>query len=75
MIKGNFKIRLLYLYPNLVTSELIDFIAQNDKVMPYFDIPLQHSEDEMLKSMNRRGDKTMIVNLLNEIKTKIPMLF
>ena len=72
MIEGNFKIRLLYLYPNLVTSELIDFIAHNDKVMPYFDIPLQHSEDEMLKSMNRRGDKAMIVDLLNEIKTKIP---
>lgn len=71
-IEGNFKIRLLYLYPNLVTSELIDFIANTPKVMPYFDIPLQHSEDEMLKSMNRRGDKALILKLINEIKTKIP---
>lgn len=71
-IPGNFKIRLLYLYPNLVTSELIDFIANTPKVMPYFDIPLQHSEDEMLKSMNRKGDKALILSIINEIKTKIP---
>ena len=71
-IEGNFRIRLLYLYPNLVTTELIDFIANTPKVMPYFDIPLQHSEDEMLKSMNRRGDKALILSIINEIKTKIP---
>lgn len=71
-IEGNFKIRLLYLYPNLVTDELIDFIANNDKVMPYFDIPLQHSEDKMLISMNRRGNKEFIINLINKIRDKIP---
>ena len=71
-IPGNFKIRLLYLYPNLVSDELIDFIASNDKVYPYFDIPLQHSETKMLKSMNRRGDKEFITNLLTKIKNKIP---
>ena len=71
-LEGNFKVRLLYLYPSLVSDELIDFIAASDKVYPYFDIPLQHSETKILKSMNRRGDKEFIVNLLNKIRTKIP---
>lgn len=71
-IDGNFKIRLLYLYPELVSDELINFIAENEKVYPYFDIPLQHSETKILKSMNRRGDKEFITNLINKIRHKIP---
>ena len=71
-IEGDFKIRLLYLYPNLVSDSLIDFIANNDKVYPYFDIPLQHSETKILKSMNRRGDKEFIVDLIKRIRAKIP---
>ena len=71
-IPGDFKIRLLYLYPELVTDKLIDFIANNDKVMPYFDIPLQHSEDKMLKLMNRRGNKEFITKLLEKIRARIP---
>lgn len=71
-IEGNFKIRLLYLYPNLVSDELIEFIKNNDKVMPYFDIPLQHSENKMLTLMNRRGDKEFIINLIKKIRKEIP---
>ena len=71
-IEGNFVIRLLYLYPSLVSNELIDYIASSAKVLPYFDIPLQHSETKMLKSMNRRGDKDFIISLLNKIRNKIP---
>lgn len=71
-INGDFKIRLLYLYPELVTDKLISFIANNAKVMPYFDIPLQHSEDKMLKSMNRRGDKKFIKELIGKIRKNIP---
>ena len=48
-IPGDFKIRLLYLYPDIVTDELINFIKENDKVMNYFDIPIQHSEDLILE--------------------------
>ena len=71
-IDGDFKIRLLYLYPEIVTDELIEFIKTNDKVMKYFDIPIQHSEDKVLKAMLRRGDKELIVNLLKKIKKEIP---
>ena len=71
-IEGDFKIRLLYLYPEIVSDELIDFIKNNDKVMNYFDIPIQHSEDKMLKAMHRRGDKELITNLLKKIRKEIP---
>lgn len=71
-IEGNFKIRLLYLYPDIVTDELIDFIKNHDKVMPYFDIPLQHSEDRLLKLMKRRGDRAFLIDLIKKIRREIP---
>lgn len=71
-IEGNFKIRLLYLYPDIVTDELISFIKNNPKVMPYFDIPLQHSEDRILKLMKRRGMRDFLVDLIKKIRKEIP---
>ncbi|MDE6655415.1 MAG: 30S ribosomal protein S12 methylthiotransferase RimO [Anaeroplasmataceae bacterium] len=71
-IEGDFKIRLLYLYPELVSDELIDLIKNSPKLMKYFDIPIQHSEDKLLKAMLRRSNKEMIVNLLHKIKKEIP---
>ena len=65
-------VRLLYLYPDEITDELIDLIANESKLTPYFDIPIQHSEDKILKAMNRRGDKTYLINLFNKIRNKIP---
>lgn len=71
-IEGDFKIRLLYLYPDIVTDELIIFIKNNPKVMPYFDIPIQHSEDHLLKKMYRRGDKAFLLDLFAKIRKEIP---
>lgn len=71
-IEGDFKIRLLYLYPDIVTQELISFIAKNDKVLPYFDIPIQHSEDHILKYMYRRGNKEFLLRLFQDIRKEIP---
>ena len=65
-------IRLLYLYPDEITDELIDLIAKEKRLTPYFDIPIQHSEDKILKAMNRRGNKAYLSNLFKKIKTKIP---
>ena len=65
-------IRLLYLYPDEITDELIDLIAKEKRLTPYFDIPIQHSEDKILKAMNRRGDKAYLTTLFNKIKNKIP---
>ena len=64
--------RLLYLYPDEITDELIDLIAKEEKLTPYFDIPIQHSEDNILKAMNRRGDKKYLTELFTKIRKRIP---
>lgn len=71
-IQGLEYIRLLYLYPDEISDELIDLIAKEERLTPYFDIPIQHSEDHILKLMNRRGNKEYLKNLFNKIKSKIP---
>ena len=71
-IEGLEYVRLLYLYPDEITDELIDLIAKEEKLTPYFDIPIQHSEDKILKAMNRRGDKEYLRNLFTKIRNKIP---
>lgn len=65
-------IRLLYCYPDEITDELIDCIATQEKVLNYIDIPLQHCNDRVLKSMNRRGNKETIVNVINKLRKKAP---
>ena len=70
-IEGLKWIRLLYCYPDEITDQLIDCIARQDKVLNYMDIPLQHCNDRVLKSMNRRGSKENIVNVINKLRAKI----
>ncbi len=65
-------IRLLYLYPDEITDELIELMGKEPRLTPYFDIPIQHSSTKVLKAMNRRGDKELLTNLFNKIKTKVP---
>ena len=65
-------IRLLYLYPDEITDELIDLIAKEKRLTPYFDVPIQHSEDKILKAMNRRGDKAYLTKLFAKIRNKVP---
>lgn len=65
-------IRLHYLYPEAVTDEMLDFIANSKKVLPYFDIPIQHINTEVLARMNRKVTKEDIIALLRKIKTKMP---
>ncbi len=64
-------IRTLYLYPKDVSDELIDLIAKEDRLVPYFDLPFQHVNDRLLTLMNRRDRKEDIINLLNKIRRKI----
>ncbi len=65
-------IRVLYCYPDSITDELIDVIAREEKIVKYIDLPLQHCNSEILKRMNRRGDRQSLTTLLNKIKDKIP---
>ena len=67
-------IRLHYLYPDQVTEELIDTIAQEEKILPYLDIPMQHCNDTILKAMNRRDTKADLVALVHKLRERIPNL-
>lgn len=71
-IEGLSWIRLLYCYPDRVTDELIDAIARNEKVCNYIDIPMQHADGEVLKAMNRKGDKDSLLALVNKLRDRIP---
>lgn len=65
-------IRLHYLYPELVTDELLDEINNNSKICKYLDIPLQHIDDSILKSMNRRAGESEVRALLDKIRANYP---
>ena len=64
-------IRFLYSYPEGITDELIDVVATNSKIAKYFDIPLQHISDNVLKRMNRKTNKKQINKLISKIRNKI----
>ena len=65
-------IRLLYCYPDVITDELIEEIANNPKILKYMDIPLQHSENRVLKLMNRKGTREGYLSLFQKLRKKIP---
>ena len=65
-------IRLLYCYPTFLNSEMIELIASEPKICRYIDVPLQHTHDEMLKSMKRQETEGGVRRMLDEIRLKIP---
>ena len=67
-------IRLHYLYPDDITDKLIDTIAQEKKIVPYLDIPIQHCNDGILKAMNRRDTKESIRKVFHDLRARIPGL-
>ena len=66
------KIRLLYCYPDVITDKLIAEIRDNDKILKYIDIPLQHSENRVLKLMNRKGTREKYLQLMKKLRKEIP---
>lgn len=67
-------IRLLYCYPERMTDELIETIAKQDKIVKYIDLPLQHCNAEILRDMNRSGDRESLTALIKKLREKIPGL-
>lgn len=65
-------VRFLYAYPESITDELIQTVKNNDKICNYFDIPIQHISDRILKMMNRKSKKADIVSLVKKIRKEIP---
>lgn len=65
-------IRFLYAYPETITDELIQLVKENEKICHYFDIPLQHISNPVLKRMNRKSNEESIKRLIEKIKKEIP---
>lgn len=71
-INGDFWIRLMYLYPSDIDEKLIQVIAEVEKIVKYIDIPMQHSEDRLLRLMGRRGTRKEYLRKIREIREAIP---
>jgi len=71
-ISGDFWIRLLYLYPTAITDELLETIRTEEKVCNYLDIPLQHTEQKILRLMKRGGGREYYENLIQRIREIVP---
>ena len=69
--KGFLYIRLLYLYPDEISDDLLYLIGSEPRLTPYFDIPIQHSSTKVLESMHRRGDHDFLVDLFNNRVRKV----
>ena len=65
-------IRILYCYPEEITDELIEVIREEEKICHYLDIPIQHSEDRILRNMGRRTNRAELVSLVDKLRQEIP---
>ena len=65
-------IRFLYAYPETITDELIEVVKNNEKICNYFDMPIQHISNKVLKRMNRKSDKESIEKVIKKIREEIP---
>lgn len=73
-IDGFCWIRVHYVYPDEIDDELIQVMSEEPKIVHYLDIPIQHCNDEILKLMNRRGDKKLILGLFEKLRAAMPDL-
>lgn len=65
-------IRVLYCYPERITDDLLKVIAEEEKIVKYLDIPIQHCNGEILKRMNRKGDNKSLRELMEHIREAVP---
>lgn len=71
-VEGLEWIRVLYLYPDGITDDLLQLIADRENLVPYFDMPLQHINDDMLQVMNRQMTAEEIKKVLANIRARVP---
>lgn len=71
-IEGIHWIRILYMYPDEICEDVLQAMKESSKVLPYFDIPMQHASNRMLKKMNRRGTKEDVKALVARIREMFP---
>lgn len=71
-IPGDFRIRMLYIHPDAFPFEILDMIRDNPKIIPYFDIPIQHASPSLLRPMKRMGDAASYTDLVGRIRNALP---
>lgn len=71
-VRGNFRIRLMYTYPARITRKLLETIAAEEKICNYIDMPVQHINDDILKSMGRRGSGRQMRKVIRDAREIIP---
>lgn len=71
-VDGLHWIRILYMYPDEIVDDVLQAMSESDKIIPYFDIPMQHANNRMLKLMNRRGPKEDVLRVVDKIHTMFP---
>ena len=71
-LEGDFRLRLLYIHPDTFPEELISIVKNSEKIIPYFDIPFQHSSERVLRKMRRFGNTEKYLALINRIRSEIP---
>jgi ribosomal protein S12 methylthiotransferase len=71
-VEKKFWLRLLYLYPDEITDELIALIKSDSRICPYLDMPIQHINDTMLKAMRRKTNKQQIIQTIEKLRKEVP---
>ncbi len=71
-LKDDFRLRLLYLYPDEITNELIDLMKSDPRILPYLDMPIQHSNDDLLRAMRRATSKEQIIRTIDTLRQEVP---
>lgn len=71
-LSGLVWLRVLYCYPDSITDELLSVMEEEEKIVKYIDLPLQHASGRVLKAMNRRGDRASLTALMRKIRDKVP---
>ncbi|MFC2049273.1 30S ribosomal protein S12 methylthiotransferase RimO [Chlamydiota bacterium] len=71
-VEGDYWLRLLYLYPDEIDDELIALMQEDKRLLPYLDMPIQHINDTMLKSMRRTTSSAQIKSVITQLRQKIP---
>ncbi len=70
--EGDYWLRLLYLYPDEITDELIALMKADKRICPYLDMPIQHINNDVLKSMHRATSKEQVVSIITKLRAEIP---
>jgi ribosomal protein S12 methylthiotransferase len=73
-VQGDYWLRLMYLYPDEITDELIGLMKSDPRICPYLDMPIQHINDQLLKSMHRATSKEKIISTITKLRKEIPQV-